>query len=168
MSGREVVGYVVREGKVRGEGRYMGPKSGKSDWRNNKRVALLSTSRDYAMMWVTAYGGRVVRLVKRAPAVQPAAPDPERAARAAYDTAREAYGWTRPWERLEGPERTRWVPIAQAVLDAVGPVDVEAARALHAAIKDRDAARADLATVTAERDTLRKLIADAAKALGRA
>lgn len=72
MSGREVVGYVVREGKVRGEGRYHGFNDNKSE---------TTCHRHSAHVWWTRYTSsrrdadyfagdtcRVVRLVKRAPA----------------------------------------------------------------------------------------------------
>lgn len=66
--GDVLVGYYVREGKVRGEGRYLGYWACHGpDWRDRKSEAFIFSEGLYGRLeWSIRYGGRVVRLIRRA------------------------------------------------------------------------------------------------------
>jgi hypothetical protein len=106
-SGREIVGYVIREGKERGKGRYVGHKPAVPDYKESRRYAFVYHERPVGLRcW-----GRVVALVK------PAAPRLV----ATEEDARRAHmaHWGDMSDFEANPEgvKSHWISIAQAVLD---------------------------------------------------
>lgn len=65
--------YIVREGKVKGQGRYMGKGCG-SDWQDNVKAAHKMNDNTSGLKCALYFGGRVVKLVpkkaKKSPKVE--------------------------------------------------------------------------------------------------
>lgn len=64
----EVAGFIIREGPVRGVGRYLASHvtEGRADWKTSQATAYLLTVRATASAWAKSLGGRVVTLTRRA------------------------------------------------------------------------------------------------------
>jgi hypothetical protein len=62
---REVIGYVIREGKVRGQGRYLSPKRG-NDWVESRAKAEAWTHKMKETMTLLRNTERVVAIVRKA------------------------------------------------------------------------------------------------------